>query len=199
MGTLAGEQHLGKMIGNALGQGQLDPRMVRAKARKKAHEPQGPDRAHDAKLERCVVELEKAACGGLDGFGTLQNLFELGANKLAEIGKVGAASLASEEQPAELALDLLDCPGQRRLGHVHALGGSGEIECLAYRQEIADLMHFHGGLRGSVMPFVHQYSDRSALSPICGLSNLDHRVFSTSWLCLLARLSIKIMQCRHCP
>src|SRR5260221_9096381 len=134
------------MVGDTFRQRELDPGMVGAELRKKAHEPHWPDRTHDSELERRVVELQKTSRGGLDGFGTLQDLLELRAEELAEIGEMRAASLASEEQTTKLLLDLLDRLCQRWLGHVHALGGSGKIQCLAYRQEIADLVHPHGGL-----------------------------------------------------
>src|SRR6266404_2230246 len=117
-----------------------------AELRKKAHEPHRPDGTHDPELERRVIEFQKSARGRLDGFGTLQDLLELRAEELAEIGEMRAASLTSEEQTTKLVLDLLNRPCQGRLGHVRALGGSGEIQCLAYRQEIADLVHLHDGL-----------------------------------------------------
>src|SRR5258708_5532701 len=159
------------MVGDTFRQRELDPGMVGAELRKKAHEPHWPDRTHDSELERRVVEFQKPPRGRLDGFGTPQDLPELRADELAEIGEMRAASLASEEQPAKLLLDLLDRPCQRWLGHVRALGGSGEIQCLAYRQEIADLVHLHGGLpRFPNDAQIHQSSDASALSPIHRLS-----------------------------
>src|SRR6266849_4550738 len=135
------------MIRDTFRQRQLDPGMVEPELREKAHEPHWPDRAHDAELERRIVELEEAARRRFDGLGTLQNLLELRAEELAEIGEMRAASLTSEEQTAKLILDLLNCPCQRWLGDVHALGCPGEIQRLADRQEITDLMHLHGGLR----------------------------------------------------
>ena len=57
---------------------------------------------------------------------------------------MGIGALAVEQRAAHLVLELLDGAGQRRLRHVTALGGAGEVQVLAEREEIADLMHFHG-------------------------------------------------------
>ena len=54
-------------------------------------------------------------------------------------------ALAPEQEPAELLLELLDGAGQRRLGDVAVLGGAGEVERLAHREEVADLVHLHRG------------------------------------------------------
>jgi hypothetical protein len=97
-------------------------------------------------LSGALSSFRNPVRGRLDGFGPLYDLLELRAEELAEIGKMRAASLTSEEQTAKLLLDLLDRPCQRWLGHVRALGSSGEIQCLAYRQEITDLVHLHDGL-----------------------------------------------------
>ena len=68
---------------------------------------------------------------------------ELRAHQAAEVGQVGEMALAPEQEPAELLLELLDRAGQRRLGDVAVLGGAGEVERLAHREEVADLMHLH--------------------------------------------------------
>ena len=70
---------------------------------------------------------------------------ELWLDQLAEVGQVSEVALAPEQEPAELVLQLLDCAGERRLGDVTLLGRAGEVQGLAYREEVADLMHFHRG------------------------------------------------------
>jgi hypothetical protein len=45
---------------------------------------------------------------------------------------------------AKLRFELLDGAGEGRLGHVAALGGAMEIECVADRQKVSDLGYFHG-------------------------------------------------------
>ena len=44
---------------------------------------------------------------------------------------------------AELLLEQLDGPRQRRLRNIAPLRRSGEIQFLGDREEVADLMHFH--------------------------------------------------------
>jgi hypothetical protein len=55
-------------------------------------------------------------------------------------------TLAPEQQSAELLLELLDGAGQGRLGDVALLGGARKVQGLADCEEVADLMHFHGGV-----------------------------------------------------
>src|SRR5215831_2801866 len=50
-----------------------------------------------------------------------------------------------EQIAAQFALELLDGPGEGRLGNVALLGRLGEIELADGGQEISHLMHFHGG------------------------------------------------------
>jgi hypothetical protein len=75
--------------------------------------------------------------------GLLPDLLELRAHETAEVGQVGEMALAAEQEPAQLLLELLDGAGERRLGDVALLGGAREVERLADREEIADLVHFH--------------------------------------------------------
>ena len=53
-------------------------------------------------------------------------------------------ALATEQVAAKLTFELADGPGQRRLGDMAFLGGTGEIQHPRHGEEIADLMHFHG-------------------------------------------------------
>jgi hypothetical protein len=50
-----------------------------------------------------------------------------------------------EKMPSELVFQELDGTGQCRLGNVAFLGRPVEVELVAEREEISDLMHFHGG------------------------------------------------------
>ena len=61
----------------------------------------------------------------------------------AELGQVRLVALAVEQQPAQLLLEQLDRAGQRGLGDVALLGRAREVERLAQRHEVADLVHFH--------------------------------------------------------
>jgi hypothetical protein len=60
-------------------------------------------------------------------------------------GRQRRAILTSVKQAAaKLALQTLDGVGQRRLGNAATPGRAGEIAFFAEREEIANLLHFHG-------------------------------------------------------
>ena len=75
--------------------------------------------------------------------GAAIDLLEIGLERAAELGEVRVGALAVEQRPAKLLLELLDGAGQRGLRDVAALGRAREIQLLAEREEVADLMHFH--------------------------------------------------------
>ena len=89
---------------------------------------------------------------------------------------MGVCSLAIYEGAAELLLEKLDGPGERRLGDIASLGRPGEVELLAQGEEIPDLMHLHGGRQGS--SFGVAATDMAEIGtqekapdiPICGLA-----------------------------
>ena len=62
---------------------------------------------------------------------------------LAEVGQVRELALAAQQLAAELVLELLDGARQRGLGNVAVLGRTSEVQFARYRQEVADVMHFH--------------------------------------------------------
>src|SRR3954452_10455615 len=64
-------------------------------------------------------------------------------HRSAELGQVSLVALAVEQRPTELLLQQLDGTCQRRLGDVALLGGAGEVESLAQRDEVTGLVHFH--------------------------------------------------------
>jgi hypothetical protein len=102
-----------------------------------------PDRAHQPHVQGGILQLEETLDRGLRGLGLLPDLLELRAHETAEVGQVGEMALAAEQEPAQLLLELLDGAGERRSGDVALLGGAREVERLADREEIADLVHFH--------------------------------------------------------
>src|SRR5215470_5446846 len=63
----------------------------------------------------------------------------------AKIREMRELALAAQQQPAELILELLDCARQGRLRHIAELCRPREVQRVRYRQEVADLMHFHAG------------------------------------------------------
>jgi hypothetical protein len=66
---------------------------------------------------------------------------------LSELGQVRQRALAAQQLTAELVLQQFDGPRQRRLGHVAFLGRTREVARSRDREEIPDLVHFHGGSR----------------------------------------------------
>jgi hypothetical protein len=59
-------------------------------------------------------------------------------------GELRVRAFATEKVPAELSLELPNGAGERRLGDVAFLGGAREVERPRDREEVADLMQFHG-------------------------------------------------------
>src|SRR6516165_6513276 len=71
-------------------------------------------------------------------------LLEQRMHALAELGQLSLRTLAPKQIATELVLELLDGTGERRLCHIALLRSLGEIQLTDRRQEISDLMHFHG-------------------------------------------------------
>jgi hypothetical protein len=96
-----------------------------------------PQRPHLATLD-----------GGGEGAsrdGAVVALPEQRQHAVAKLGQLGLRPLASEQVAAQLALELLDCAGQRGLRHVAFVGCLGEIQLPDGGQEISNLMHLHSG------------------------------------------------------
>ena len=62
----------------------------------------------------------------------------------AQLREVDSRSFAKKQVTSELLFQELDCPRQRRLGHVAFSGRLREAQMLAYRNRVPDLVHFHG-------------------------------------------------------
>ncbi len=75
--------------------------------------------------------------------GAVEALLHHRQHAMAEVREVREIALAPEQLAAELLLELLDGPRQRRLRDVALLGRAREIEHARHRQEISDLVHFH--------------------------------------------------------
>lgn len=68
----------------------------------------------------------------------------MGAHHLAEPGQVRVVALAAEQRATQFVFQALDRAGERRLRDIAGLGRAREVQRLAHREEVADLMHFHG-------------------------------------------------------
>ena len=79
--------------------------------------------------------------GGDPGAGVL-GVLEQGARLVVERGSRGRerdpARGAVYQQGADIGLELLNGPAQRRLGHVQAGGGAPEVALLGHRDEVAE-------------------------------------------------------------
>ena len=95
-----------------------------------------PQRADFAALER-GGELAGAGRG-------LVALLEQRMHALAEFGQLRGGPFAAKQVAAELGLELLDRPRQRRLRDVALVGGAREVEHARDGEEVANLMHLHG-------------------------------------------------------
>jgi hypothetical protein len=61
-------------------------------------------------------------------------------------------ALASKQLAAQLFLQLLDGPRQRRLRNVTFLGGAGEVQQSRDGEEVSDLVHFHAEHQTQLRP-----------------------------------------------
>ena len=101
------------------------------------------DGAHHAELEDRLLELDEVERLALCRVRLAVDLLEIGLHHAPELGQVRVRPLAVEERPAELALEKLDRPRQRRLRDVAALGGAREVQFLGDGEEVANLVHLH--------------------------------------------------------
>jgi hypothetical protein len=75
--------------------------------------------------------------------GGLVTLAQHGEHALAELRQMRQCAFASKQLATEFAFKGLDGTRQSRLCHVAAFCGFGQIQRLADRQEVSDMVHFH--------------------------------------------------------
>jgi hypothetical protein len=105
----------------------------------------GPDRAHRAEGEAGALQPLRRPRPFARLARRLLHRLQIGEHHPAQLGEMGVSALAVEERSAQLVLQLLDRTRQRRLAYVALLGGSGEVQRPRQGDEIADLLHLHGG------------------------------------------------------
>ncbi len=142
---LAPGQPLAQLFGRAVLHRQPHLGMALAETLQEWHEAVRPDGAHHAELELDILQAAEALGPLLGGVSLDQHLAQVRPHHLAQPGQMGVVALAAEQRPAQLVLQCLDGAGQRRLRDVARLGRPREVQGLADRKEVADLMHFHGG------------------------------------------------------
>jgi hypothetical protein len=152
---LALRQPLGELLGRAVLHRQSHLGMALAEALQERHEAVRADGAHHAELELDILQAAETPGPFLGGLGLDQDLAQMGAHHLAQPGQMGVVALAAKQRPAQLVLQRLDGARQRRLRDMACLGRPREVQGLADRKEVADLMHFHGGgppANSSILP-----------------------------------------------
>src|SRR5262245_21623609 len=103
-----------------------------------------PDGAHETDSETGLFQCAKRL-GALACFRhLLQDLPAVRQHDAAKLGQVRIAALAVNQRTTQFSLQVLDGPRQRGLRDVATLCRAREIERVCDRQEIADLMDFHG-------------------------------------------------------
>ena len=73
---------------------------------------------------------------------------QVGLDDARELGEVGIRTLPVEQEPAKFPLEVGNRSCQGRLRNIAARGRTCEIQLLAHRSEVANLMHPHDGLGG---------------------------------------------------
>jgi len=104
----------------------------------------GPDRggrADDQLAGAAPAPVGDQALALLQG---LHGAVGVGQEGAAGVGQAHALAAAREEALAEVALEVLDAGGERRLGHVEDLGGSADGTLAGDLDERGDLAEQHG-------------------------------------------------------
>jgi hypothetical protein len=97
---------------------------------------------------RFAFRVSHAAHGGLHLVDALEHLHGLFVEEPAVLREVGRAGAALDQRHAQLLLQLLDLPAQRRLCDVQALRGAGEAPFARHRDEVPEVPQLHTILSG---------------------------------------------------
>jgi hypothetical protein len=109
-------------------------------------------RAHCAKLQLYVLHLADRLCARARGVGLGLDGLDVGQHHAPQFGKVGLIALAIEKPTAKLGFERLDGAREGGLGDVANLGSAGEVQLPSQRQEVPDLLHFHGASPPTTAP-----------------------------------------------
>jgi hypothetical protein len=140
---LAVEKELREVPGHPFDERHLATGMRDLELGKKAHEAHRPDRAHYAEIDRRVFHAQEVHRCRFGRLSLRHHLLEMRPDQASEISEMRQAVLASQQEPAELLLELVHGTRQRGLGDAAVLRRAREVQGLADRQEVADLVHFH--------------------------------------------------------
>src|SRR5215831_21353736 len=96
--------------------------------------------------------------------GGLVTLAQHREHALAEFRQVRQCAFASKQLATEFAFKGLDGTRQSRLCHVAALCGLGQIQRLADRQKVSDMVHFHSATLATLTYQTRRYERVTATS-----------------------------------
>jgi len=122
---------------------QYDAGVALAEVRHQLNELARRDGAHDAELERCLLQIKEVARLAPGVERLLQHLLQMRQRDAPELGQVRVRALAIEQRAAELELQKLDGADERGRADAALLRRLGEVQVLRRRQKIADLVHLH--------------------------------------------------------
>src|SRR5262249_22839150 len=137
---IAAQQQVVETWERRFDQRQLYAEVLRTELPYKRRQPDRPDAGHDPQLKNCLPAPQMPVGSTLGALRVRQDLLEHGPHKLAELGQVGEAALAVDQRSPQLLFELLDRASQRRLRDVTLLSGPREVQRLAKRNKIADLV-----------------------------------------------------------
>src|SRR5271163_373981 len=112
---LAVEEELREVPGRPFDERHLATRMSGVELGEKAHKAHRPDRAHHAEIDWRVIHTQELHGCRFGCLGLRHHLLEMRPNQASEVGQVRQAVLTSQQQSAELFLELVHGTRQRRL------------------------------------------------------------------------------------
>jgi hypothetical protein len=111
------------------------------------------NRAHQAETQRRLLQANEILRVPLGLVGLAVDLLQIRLDGAAELREMRVGTLAVEQGPAELRFQHPDGARERWLADIAAESRTGEIQFVAKRQKITDLMHFHRGYPGDNADF----------------------------------------------
>src|SRR6516165_2657420 len=109
----------------------------------KRRQPDRPDAGHNSQPKNRLLAAQMPLGSGLGALRLRQDILEHGPHQLTKLGQVGEAALAVDQRSPKLLFELLDRASERRLRDVAPLSGPREVQRLAKRNKVADLVQFH--------------------------------------------------------
>jgi hypothetical protein len=90
--------------------------------------------------------------------GGLVTLPQHGEHALAEFRQMRQCAFATKQLATEFAFKVLDGARQGRLCHAAALCSLGQIQRLADRQKVSDMVHFHSTTLATLLQYQHGHA-----------------------------------------